>query len=102
VQVDGHSVTQAASASGFSRPSYYEAQSGLREQGLPGLLPKKRGPHGGHKLTEELVELLRKERERDETISSKTLAAMLKERHGLKVHPRSIDRVLSAQKKKLL
>lgn len=102
VREDGKAVTDAASSFGFSRPSYYQARSAFEEAGLSGLLPKKRGPHGGHKLTEEMVELLRGERERDEKISSKALAAILKERHGLKVHPRSIDRALSVQKKKLL
>jgi transposase len=100
VRVDRKAVTEAASAFGFSRPSFYEAQSAFTEGGLPGLLPKKRGPHGGHKLTEEIVEFLRNERERDETISSKSLAEALAQDYGLKVHPRSIDRVLKAQKKK--
>jgi transposase len=102
VRVDGNAATEAASAFGFSRPSYYEARSAFEDRGLSGLLPKKRGPHGGHKLTEEIVEFLRQERERDEEMSSKTLAAILQERYGLKVHPRSIDRVLSALKKKRL
>jgi transposase len=102
VREDGKAVTDAASSFGFSRPSYYEARSAFQEAGLSGLLPKKRGPHGGHKLTPEMIELLRQERLRDEKISSKALAAVLKERHGLEVQPRSIDRVLSAQKKKPL
>lgn len=100
VRVDGETVSEAARAFGFSRPSYYEARSAFEEGGLPGLLPKKRGPHGGHKLTEEIVEFLRGERRRDESISSTTLAEILQERYGVEVHPRSIDRVLSARKKK--
>ncbi len=100
VREDGQPVTQAACAFGFSRPSFYETHSAFEGEGLPGLLPRKRGPHGGHKLTEEIVEFLRRERERDETISSKTLAKVLKQRFRLKVHPRSIDRVLKAPKKK--
>ena len=102
VRVDAEAVSAAASSFGFSRPSYYEARSAFEEGGLSGLVPKKRGPQGGHKLTEEIVEVLRRERERDETISSRTLAALVKERYGLRVHPRSIDRVLSAPKKKPL
>ena len=102
VSVDGQAVTEAASSFGFSRPSFYEAGSAFKEGGLSGLLPKKRGPHGGHKLTEEIVEFLRGERERDEAISAKALAELLQERYGLKVHPRSIDRALKARKKKPL
>jgi len=102
VRRDGEAVTEAASSFGFSRPSFYEARSAFEEGGLSGLLPKKRGPRGGHKLTEEIVEFLRQEREREESISSRLLAELLHQRYGLKVHPRRIDRVLSAQKKKPL
>jgi transposase len=101
VRVEGEAVTEAASAFGFSRPSFYEARSAFEEGGLASLLPKKRGPRGGHKLTEEIVEFLRQERERDQTIPSKALAEILRQRYGLTVHPRSIDRVLKAPKKKL-
>ena len=42
VQVDGATVSETASAFGFSRPSFYEAQSAFQEEGLHGLLPRKR------------------------------------------------------------
>lgn len=100
VRVDGETVSEAARAFGFSRPSFYEASSVFEEGGLSGLLPKKRGPHGGYKLSEEIVGFLRRERERDESISSTTLAEIVQERYGVEVHPRSIDRVLSAGEKK--
>ena len=102
VGVEGKAVTESASTFGFSRPSFYEARSAFEEGGLSGLLPKKRGPHGGHKLTEEIVEFLRGERERDGTISDKALAELLRERYGLKVHPRTIDRAFKGRKKKPL
>jgi len=100
VRVDKHAVSQAASAHGLSRPTFYQAQLAFEKEGLWGLLPEKRGPRGGHKLTEEVVEALRKQRELDETLSVKDLARIAEEHFGLKVHPRSIDRVLKAQKKK--
>ncbi len=102
VRVEGKAVTDSASNFGFSRPSFYEARSAFEEGGLSGLLPKKRGPRGGHKLTEEVVEFLRGERERDESVSGKALAELLEERYGLKVHPRSIERALKGRKKKPL
>ena len=37
VQSDGHSVTGAATAFGFSRPSFYQALSAFEEGGLAGL-----------------------------------------------------------------
>src|ERR1039458_6981282 len=51
VENGGHSVTEAASAFGFSRPSFYQAQVAFRQAGLPGLVPRKRGPRQAHKLT---------------------------------------------------
>jgi transposase len=100
VRVDGETVSDAASSFGFSRPSFYESREAFEEGGLAGLLPKKRGPHGGHKLTEEIVEFLCRERERDDTLSAEDLADAVARRYGVKVHPRSIHRVLAARKKK--
>lgn len=102
VRVEGKAVTDSSSSFGFSRPSFYEARSAFEEGGLSGLLPKKRGPRGGHKLTEDVVEFLKGERERDEAISGKALSDLLRERYGLKVHPRSIERALKGRKKKPL
>jgi hypothetical protein len=39
VRVDGQSVTESAAAFGFSRPSFYQAQSAFEQGGLGGLLP---------------------------------------------------------------
>src|SRR5690242_16879322 len=51
VEAEGVSITDAAEAFGFSRPSFYQAQHLLHLHGLTGLLPKKRGPRGAHKLS---------------------------------------------------
>src|SRR6202158_2451502 len=53
VRVDGDSVSAAAAAFGYSRPSFYEAAAALDEQGIDGLAAAKPGPRGGDKLTEE-------------------------------------------------
>jgi hypothetical protein len=55
VHVDGRSITESAAAFGFSRPSFYQAQAALEREGLPGLIPQKRGPRGAHKLDEEVM-----------------------------------------------
>ena len=102
VRTEGQSVTDAASNFGFSRPSFYQTQSAFEQNGLAGLVPHKRGPKQAHKLTEEVLEFLKGERERDQAISGNALADLLRERYGLKVHPRSIDRALKGRKKKPL
>src|SRR5260370_13951618 len=51
VEVDAQAVAPTAAAFHLSRPSFYQAQRAFQQQGLGGLLPQKRGPRGGHKLT---------------------------------------------------
>ena len=55
VQVEDRPVSQSATAFGFSRPSFYQAQSAYAQGGLSGLVPRKRGPRGAHKLTPEVM-----------------------------------------------
>ena len=56
VTVDKQSVSQSATAFGFSRPTYYQAEADFQRDGLFGLLPEKRGPRQGHKLTPEVLD----------------------------------------------
>lgn len=101
VQVEGWSVKQAAESFGFSRPSYYHAHTSFEREGVAGLLPHKRGPHGAHKLSEEVmkfVELLSE----DETITTNAIVKRVHEQFDVQVHPRSIERARNRRKKKRL
>ena len=100
VENDGHSVTQAASAFGFSRPSFYQAQAAFRQAGLPGLVPRKRGPRQAHKLTAEVLDFLRQQRQRDPSLRGPALARLVQQRFQLAIHPRSIERGLARSQKK--
>jgi transposase len=100
VQVEGHAVTTTAAAFGFSRPSFYAAQAAWQAAGLPGLLPARPGPRGGHKLTAAVVAFLVEQRARDPHLRTAQLVALVQERFGLVVHPRSIERALARQTKK--
>jgi transposase len=99
VEVDKQPVSQAAKTFGFSRPSFYQAQAAFQETGLAGLLPHKRGPRSGHKLTHELMQFVAQLRVAEPGISSPQLAERIVQRFGISVHPRSIDRQLRHQKK---
>src|SRR3989304_6045380 len=100
VQADGQSVRAAALAFGFSRPSFYQAQACLARDGLPGLGPKKGGPHrGAHKLPAVVVPFLRERLARDASVRAAGLAPLVRERFALRVHPRSIERGLARGKK---
>lgn len=100
VHVDKHSISESARAFGFSRPSFYRAQSAFQQDGVFGLLPHKRGPRGGHKLTTEVMEFVAQQRADDPSLTPEQLAAAIQKRFRLQVHPRSIHRRLVRQKKR--
>lgn len=100
VRVEQQPVTRAARVFGFSRPSFYQAQLAFEHNGLPGLIPQKRGPRSGHKLTEEVMEFLNQALAKDSSLRTDDLVLMVKEEFGVVVHPRSIERQLLRQKKR--
>jgi transposase len=99
VRVERKPVSQAAKAFGFSRPSFYQAQVAFEQKGLSGLLPQKRGPRDGHKLTRDIIEFLQQARAADSSLKSEDLVQMVKSQFGVLVHRRSIERQLSRRKK---
>jgi transposase len=98
VQHDGKPVSQAAAAFGFSRPSYYQIQSAFEAEGLPALLPQKRGPRGAHKVSPEVLDFIRQKRVSDASLNATALAALVEERYAITLHPRTIQRALSGKK----
>ena len=100
VQSEGHSVTDAAAAFGFSRPSFYQALSAFEGDGLAGLVPHKRGPKQAHKLTDEVLSFLVEIRQNEPSVRTPELVRRIQERFGTKVHSRSIERALLRTKKK--
>ena len=100
VEIDAQPVTPTAAAFRLSRPSFYQAQRAFQQRGLAGLLPKKRGPHGGHKLTAEIVTFLQASQARDASLRPVSLAQQVADRFAITVHPRSIERALARQEKK--
>lgn len=102
VRVDKSSVSQSAESFGFSRPSYYQAQAAFEEAGLAGLVPEKRGPRQGHKLTPEVLEFVKQTRADQPSLKPADVARLIEERFARHVHPRSIRRALLQQKKTAL
>jgi len=100
VHVDKGSISESARAFGLSRPSFYQAQSAFYQDGVFGLLPQKRGPQGGHKLTNKVMEFVAQQRSADPSLSSEQLAEAIQKQFRLQVHPRSIQRRLVGQKKR--
>ena len=100
VHREGATVSEAARAFGFSRPTFYHAQQALAEKGVGGLLPKRPGPRKAHKLTDEVMEFVGRLRAEEPVLSAEELAGRLEDRFGLSVHPRSIERALVRREKK--
>lgn len=100
VRVEGMAVTDAAEAFGFSRVTFYQAQAAFEAEGLPGLLPRRRGPRAASKLTDEVLAFVDRLRVADPDLGSSELAAKVEQHLGLSVHPRSIERALARRAKR--
>lgn len=100
VEVEAQSVAATAAAFHFSRPSFYQAQRAFEQRGLAGLLPQKRGPQGGHKLTAEVLAFLQGLRGTEPSLGAPELARRVAQRFATTVHPRSIERALGRPEKK--
>jgi len=98
VSVESVSVTDATHEYGVSRPTYYEAKANFDETGVAGLVPKKRGPRGPHKLQGELLAFVEKQHVPGEPIRARDLANLIREEFSVEVHPRTIERALGGKK----
>jgi transposase len=93
-------VTRAAREFGFSRPSFYLAQAAFQQSGLSGLIPQKRGPREAHKLTDAVMEFVEQTCGVEPSLRWQVLADRIKQRFGVEVHRRSIERAVARQQKK--
>lgn len=100
VRVERQSIAAAAARFGLSRPTFYKAQADFERAGLVGLLPDKRGPHGAHKITAEVMRFIEQARAEDERLDAQALAEQIAERFGRSVHRRTVERALARSKKK--
>jgi transposase len=100
VRAEGHSVADAATTFGVSRPTFYKAQTDFERDGLAGLLPGKRGPRGPHKLTVKVMAFVRRALAKNPSLDAAALAKRVEEELGVRVHRRTIERALLRAKKK--
>jgi transposase len=100
LQKEQYSIARAASEFGLSRPTLYQAQAHFTAQGLEGLLPGKRGPRQAHKLTAQVRQYLEQERAAHPELSARQLAARVRQRFRVKVHPRTLEKALKPKAKR--
>lgn len=98
VSVDKASVTEASDEYGVSRPTFYQARADFEGAGLAGLVPRKRGPRGPHKLQGEVLEFLKAQVDPGAPIRARELTDRLRARFGLDIHPRTIERAFGVKK----
>jgi transposase len=99
VHIEGQAIAEAAAGFGVSRPTFYKAQADFERAGLVGLLPGKRGPHGGHKITAEVLRFIEEVRAVEDGLDTPALIARIAERFGFTVHRRTVERALARKKK---
>jgi transposase len=99
-RVDGVAISEAAAAFGVTRPTFYKAQSALQTAGLAGLLPGRRGPKGGHKVSAEVIAFVVDLKAASPELTNSQCLGAIEERFGVKVHRRSLERALAHKKKR--
>jgi transposase len=62
------------------------------------LLPKHRGPKDGHKLSEEVVDHILEIKRSQPELTTVECLQIIKERFGITVHRRSLERALGRKK----
>jgi transposase len=98
VSIENALVTDASEEYGVSRPTYYQAKANFDQAGIAGLVPKKRGPRGPHKIQGEVLAFLETRLVAGEPIRARELARLIRKEFDLHVHPRTIERAVSAKK----
>src|SRR5208282_2121298 len=71
-------------------------------EGLAGLIGKKRGPKGRHKLSAEIMAFVEQSRTQDPSLRVAALLELIQKRFGTRVHRRTLERALVAAKKNLI
>jgi transposase len=98
--VDARPVRTVCQAFGFSRQSFYTLRERFRTKGLEGLLPRRPGRVGPTKCTAEIVTFLRDTKSDDPTLSGAALAARVEKRFGIRLHRRTVERVLGLRRRR--
>ena len=98
VSIENASVTHASQEYGVSRPTYYQAKASFQEAGIAGLVPRKRGPRGPHKLQGKVLTFLEGRIVPGEPIRARELSRLIRKEFGLDVHPRTIERAVRVKK----
>ncbi len=93
-------ISAVAASFGFSRPAFYKARQDFTREGLVGLIPRRRGPKEGHKLTRKIVSFAERARAQEPSLATPELVRRIQKEFAVRVHRRTVERALVAAKKK--
>jgi len=97
-RIDGKAVSDVAHSFGVSRQAFYVTDASFRNRGLPGLLPRRRGPRRAHKCTDEILDFV--EQWQQTTEGKESVVEAVQRGFSVTLNPRSIERALKRRKKK--
>lgn len=98
VSVENSAVTDATEKYGVSRPTYYQTKGSFDKGGLAGLVPRKRGPRGPHKLQGEALTFVQQQLVAGQPVRARELAKLVRQKFDLAIHPRTIERAVVGKK----
>ena len=98
VSVENASVSAATEDYGVSRPTYYQTKASFDKGGVAGLVPQKRGPRGPHKLRGQALAFIQQQLVAGEPVRARELAKLVRQKFGLNIHPRTIERAVAGKK----
>jgi transposase len=93
--LDGESASSAAQTHGYSRASFYVVARAFETGGMVGLIDERPGRRGPLKLSPEVLAFLTERARSVPRISGAQLAGELEAEHSVRLHRRTIERVLS-------
>ena len=78
VSIDNAPVTDVSDEYGISRPTYYQAKANFDAAGIAGLVPKRPGPRGSHKVHGEVLAFLQARLVPGEPVRARELARLIR------------------------
>ena len=100
VQKEGRPIAEAADRFGVTRQTWHRLANVFRAGGAPALADARPGPRRASKLGPEVVEALIEARRDAAGITAGELARLVRDRFGLTVNPRTVERALKRAAKK--
>ena len=98
VSMEKAPVTGVTEEYGVSRETYYQTKAHFDKAGVAGLVPRKRGPRGPHKLQGEALAFVEQQLVTGEPVRAREMAKLIRQKFDLNMHPRTIERAAAGKK----